>query len=378
MKKLDFIRPNLEIDDQFSSDPNYCKLRVTPLERGYGQTIGNSLRRVLLSSLPGAAAVAVSINDVEHEFTTVPGIREDVTEIILNIKNIVFTINSDQDKLGEFGVDGRVYESTFVVENKESEEYIVTAKDINTNFHQVIPASDEEYMPEVTVVNPDQVILTLAPGAKATIKLRIRKGVGYVNADENKVFCKEGNNRIIGLIPIDSIFTPVKKCRYEVVKTRYEDNFNCDLLTIEVWTNGSIVPTDALSLAAQFLQEHFEVIVGLNSYIKEKEFMVKNDEKPANTKLDLKIEDLDLSVRSYNCLKRANINTVGELSQMTEEDLMKVRNLGRKSIKEIIVKLHDNNLSLKNSKGAILDDEDEDEEEIVEDVVLEDNYEDEE
>lgn len=374
MKKLDFIRPNLEIDDQFSFDPNYCKLRVTPLERGYGQTIGNSLRRVLLSSLPGAAAVAVSINDVAHEFSTVPGVREDVTEIILNIKNIVFTINSDQDKIGEFGVDGRVYESTFVVENKEKDELIVTAADINTNFVQVIPQSEEQYMPEVKVINGAQPILTLAPGAKVTIKLRIRKGVGYVNADENKVFCKDGTNRIIGLIPIDSIFTPVKKCRYEVVKTRYEDNFNCDLLTIEVWTNGSIVPTDALSLAAQFLQEHFAVIVGLNEFIKEKEFMTQKEEKVSNKKLDQKIEDLDLSVRSYNCLKRANINTVGELTQKTEEEMMKVRNLGRKSLKEVILKLNEIGLSLKNSEGLSFDD-DEDEEEVQDESYVDDSYE---
>ena len=370
MKQLDFITPNLEIDNEYITDKNYCKLYVKPLERGYGQTLGNSLRRVLLSSLPGAAAVAVSINDVEHEFSTVPGVREDVTEIILNLKKVVFTINAEKDKVGEYGVDGKVFESTFEIENPKgnNEEIYITAKDINLNFKQVLPAEGEGYMPEVTVVNPDQVIATLAPGAKVTMTLRIRKGVGYVNADENKVFCKEGNNRIIGLIPIDSIFTPVTKCRYEVQKTRYEDNFNCDLLTLEVWTNGSIVPSDAISLAAEFLKEHFAVIVGLNEYIKEKEFMVQKEEKVSNQKLDQKIEDLDLSVRSYNCLKRANINTVGELAQKSEEEMMKVRNLGRKSLKEVVLKLNEIGLGLRNSEGYqstlnFDDDDDQDENE---------------
>ena len=363
MKQLDFITPNLEIDQEYITDSNYCKLYVKPLERGYGQTLGNSLRRVLLSSLPGAAAVAVSINGVEHEFSTVPGVREDVTEIILNLKNVVFTIDAEKDKLGEYGVDGRIYESTFVKENPldNNEEITITAGDINLNFQQVLPVSDAPYLPQVTVVNPDQHIATLAPGAKVTMTVRIRKGVGYVNADENKVFAKEGNNRIIGLIPIDSIFTPVTKCRYEVQKTRYQDNFNCDLLTLEVWTNGSIVPTDAISLAAEFLREHFAVIVGLNEYIKEKEFMIQTEEKPSNKKLDQKIEDLDLSVRSYNCLKRANINTVGELTQKTEEEMMKVRNLGRKSLKEVVQKLNEIGLNLKNSEGLSFDDDDEDE-----------------
>ena len=171
MKQLDFITPNLEIDNEYITDKNYCKLYVKPLERGYGQTLGNSLRRVLLSSLPGAAAVAVSINGVEHEFSTVPGVREDVTEIILNLKNVVFTIDAEKDKLGEYGVDGRIYESTFVKENPldNNEEITITAGDINLNFQQVLPVSDGPYLPQVTVVNPDQHIVTFAPGAKVAI-----------------------------------------------------------------------------------------------------------------------------------------------------------------------------------------------------------------
>ena len=195
------------------------------------------------------------------------------------------------------------------------------------------------------------------------MEMFIRNGVGYVNADENKRFCKEGNNRIMGLLPIDSIFTPVVKCRYDVQKTRFEDNFDCDLLTLEVWTNGSIKATNALSMAAKFLDKHFSIIEDLNTLIKQSEAMTQREETVVNSKMDRKIEDLDLSVRSYNCLKRANINTVGELTQKTEEEMMKVRNLGRKSLKEVVQKLREIGLDLKNSTGSsLLDDDDEAEE----------------
>ena len=371
MKQLSFIKPSIQADDQYFNETSYCKFYISPLERGYGQTLGNSLRRVLLSSLPGAAAVAVSINDVQHEFSTVPGVREDVTEIILNLKKVIFTINKEEDEVGNFDINGKVYETTFEKENPKSsdEEIYLTANDINLNFVQVIP-QDEASMPHVTVVNPDVVIATLVPGAKVTMTLRIKKGVGYVGADENKVFCKEGNNRIIGLIPIDSIFTPVTKCRYEVTKTRYQDNFNCDLLTLEVWTNNSITPVNAVSIASTMLAQHFNIVSQLNEYITKQNFIEEVEEKPFNKKLDQKIEDLDLSVRSYNCLKRANINTVGELTQKTQEEMMKVRNLGHKSLKEVIQKLNEQGLYLKNSSAKFddeLDEEDDDNEVIVED-----------
>ena len=358
MKQLSFIRPSIQLD---KSESSYCKLLISPLERGYGQTLGNSLRRVLLSSLPGAAAVAVSMNDVPHEFSTIPGVREDVTEIILNLKKVKFTINSDNDKLGEFDVDGKVYESLTEFENTTNEEIYLKASDINLNFTQVIP-SEEETMPHVEVVNPDQMIATLAPNAKVSMTLRIRKGVGYVGADENKVFCKRDGGRIVGLIPIDSIFTPVEKCRYTVEKTRYQDNFNCDELTLEVWTNESMNPTDAVSVAATMLSQHFDVVSQLNENIQKQNFIEEEEVKPTNKKLDQKIEDLDLSVRSYNCLKRANINTVGELIQKTQEEMMKVRNLGHKSLKEVIEKLSEQGLSLKNSTYMFSDEEFEDEE----------------
>ena len=253
MRKIEFIKPSMEIDNEFISDKNYCKLRITPLERGYGQTIGNSMRRVLLSSLPGAAAVAIAIEGVDHEFTPVDGVIEDVTEIILNVKNIVFTIDSDDNAKGIYGAENVVYESVFEKVNNTAEEMPVTAADINLNFEQVLPAEEGNHLPHVTVVNPEQLIATLAPNGKFKMTIRIRNGVGYVNADENKKYCKDGVNRIIGLLPIDSIFTPVTKCRYEVEKTRYEDNFDFDLLTLEVWTNGSIEPVNALSLAGRFL-----------------------------------------------------------------------------------------------------------------------------
>ncbi len=374
MRKVEFIKPNMDIDDEFASDKNYLKIRISPLERGYGQTIGNSLRRVLLSSLPGSAAVAISIDGVAHEFATVPGVIEDVTEIILNMKNVIFTINHDENEQGLFGDENTVYESFLEKVNDTDQEVEVTAADINLNFAQILPYGEQSF-PQVKVINPNQLICTLSPKSKIRMTIRIRTGVGYVNADENKRYCKENNNRIIGLLPIDSIFTPVVKCRYTVEKTRYEDNFNCDLLTFEIWTNGSVEPTTALSLASKFLIEHFKVIENLNEFIKEREFIKQTVAPVQNKKLDMKIEDLDLSVRSYNCLKRANINTVGELTQKTEEEMMKVRNLGRKSLKEVIEKLRANGLSLKPSEGMSIfgDDEDEELEEREEEVVLEDN-----
>ncbi len=366
MRRVEFIKPELKINEdvQVVSD-NYCKLKMTPLERGYGWTIGNALRRVLLSSLPGAAIVAISIEGVEHEFCAVEGIREDVTEIILNLKKIVFTINADKNETGDFGDQDQTYrleliESLPTIEEQRKagtpeEELVyskvVKASDINT-------ASTED----IKVINGDQEIATLAAGGSLKMELFIRNGVGYVNANENKKFCKEGNNRVIGRLPIDSIFTPVVRCKYDVQKTRYEDNFDCDQLVIEVWTDGSIKATNAFALASKFLMEHFNVIQNINLEIEQRKYMVENEEKVVDSKLDKKIEDLDLSVRSYNCLKRANINTVGELTQKSEEEMMKVRNLGRKSLKEVVQKLREIGLDLKNSSTLFDDDSDFDDE----------------
>lgn len=368
MRRIEFIKPELKINEDVQNvSDNYCKLKLSPLERGYGMTIGNSLRRVLLSSLPGAAIVAISIEGVEHEFCAVDGIREDVTEIILNLKKIVFTINADKNETGDFGDQDTTYRLELMVELPTVEaqrrqgvseenivyERVVKASDINT-------ASTED----IVVINGDQEIATLAAGGKLKMELFVRNGVGYVNADENKKFCKEGNGYVIGRLPIDSIFTPVVRCKYDVTKTRYGDNFDCDQLVVEVWTNGSIKATNALSLASKFLIEHFTVIQNLNVEIEQRKYMIETEEKVVDSKLDKKIEDLDLSVRSYNCLKRANINTVGELTQKTEEEMMKVRNLGRKSLKEVVQKLREIGLDLKNSSTLFDDDSsfDEDEE----------------
>lgn len=361
MKKVEFIKPNLIIEDHYSEEPNYCKLIVSPLERGYGMTIGNSLRRVMLSSLPGAAVVAISIDGVEHEYTGIKGIVEDVTDIILNIKGIVLTINEDKNAKGDYGDENAIYRLELIEEVPTIKEQLSKGiSEANLERTRVITAAQINISSTeiIKIVNPDQKIATLEAGSKLKMELFVRNGVGYVSADENKRFCKEGNNVITNRLPIDSIFTPILKCRYDVFKTRHEDNFGCDELVFEVWTNGSIKPTNALSLAAHFLIEHFKVIQDLNIYIKEREFMLQKEEKVINKKLDKKIEDLDLSVRSYNCLKRANINTVGELTQKTVEEMMKVRNLGRKSLKEVIEKLRDIGLSLKSDDSYSDDDND--------------------
>ena len=364
MKRIEFIRPTLELVplEDGIIDNYYCKLKVTPLERGYGMTLGNSLRRVLLSSLPGAAAVAVQIDGVSHEFCAVDGIREDVTEIILNIKNIIFTINADKNESGDYGDQDKTFEVRLAT-NLPSIEAQVKAgvKEEDLVYSKVVTASmiDLTSTEDIKVVNGDQAICTLSAGASLNMVLLVRNGVGYVSATENKVFCKDVHSRANGFLPIDSIFTPVERCKYEVSKTRYLDNFDCDQLILEVWTDGSVVATNAVALAAKFLYEHFAVISNLNVLIQEKEYLVQQEEKSTNTKLDCKIEDLNLSVRSYNCLKRANINTVGELTQKTEEEMMKVRNLGRKSLKEVVQKLREIGLDLKNST-SLFDDDDED------------------
>ena len=367
MKRIEFIKPTLELVplEDGIVDNYYCKLKVTPLERGYGMTLGNSLRRVLLSSLPGAAAVAIQIDGVSHEFCAVDGIREDVTEIILNIKNIIFTINADKNESGDFGDQDKTFEVRLSTELPSIEAQLKAGvKDEELVYSKVVTASmiDLTSTEDIKVVNGDQPICTLSAGGKLNMVLLVRNGVGYVSANENKVFCKDAHSRINGFLPIDSIFTPVERCKYEVSKTRYLDNFDCDQLILEVWTDGSVLATNAIALAAKFLYEHFTVISNLNTLIQEKEYMVQQEEKSTNTKLDWKIEDLNLSVRSYNCLKRANINTVGELTQKTEEEMMKVRNLGRKSLKEVVQKLREIGLDLKNSTSLFDDDDFEDEE----------------
>ena len=341
MRKFEFIKPQTIVD---VDTENYGKFTITPLDRGYGITIGNALRRVLLSSMPGVAIVAMEIEGVSHEFMGMPGVVEDVTEIILNLKNIIFSI--DEEEL--FKPMSQKNEDLYEISIIKDGPGVIYAKDLNVSS-------------ELKVVNPDAPVATLVEGGKFKARFFARRGIGYVGAKENEVFCKDkSGNKIIDRIAIDSIYTPVTKCVYEVEKTRVEDNFDYDKLTIEVHTNNSIKPSDAISLASKFLIDHFSVISQLNDIISSQNYMYEPEEKIANKKLEKKIEELDLSVRSYNCLKRAGINTVGELTQKTSEEMMRVRNLGRKSLKEVIQKLHEIGLELRHSfDGDYLDSDDE-------------------
>ncbi len=291
----------LEVGD----NNRYGKFVVEPLERGFGQTLGNALRRVLLSSLPGVAVSSVHIDGVQHEFSTVPGVKEDVTELILNFKELVAKLYCDQPKQVYIDMHGPCE---------------VTAEDIRVDD-------------EVEIVNPDLHIATLNEGAHLQIQIMLDKGRGYVSADKNKV-----SNMPIGVIPVDSVFTPIKKVNYTVEDTRVGQITDYDKLTLEVWTNGSVLPDEAISTAAKILSEHLALFVGLTDHVMPVNFNLPEDDKKEKV-LEMTIEELDLSVRAYNCLKRAGINSVSELVQRNQEDMMKVRNLGRKSLEEVEQKL---------------------------------------
>ena len=283
----------------------YAKFAIEPLERGFGQTLGNSLRRVLLSSLPGVAVSSCKIEGVQHEFSTVPGVKEDVAEIILNLKNISAVLHSDGPKLVTIDASG---------------ECEVTAGDIKC---------DEE----VEIVNPDLHIATLNSDAHLQMQITLEKGRGYVVADRNKT-----PNMPIGVIPVDSIFTPIRKVNYTVENTRVGQITDYDKLTLEVWTDGSIAPDEATSLAAKILNSHLLLFVNLTDNVPTVDLTPAQDDKQEKV-LEMTIEELDLSVRAYNCLKRAGINTVAELVQRNQEDMMKVRNLGKTSLEEVAQKL---------------------------------------
>jgi DNA-directed RNA polymerase subunit alpha len=286
---------------------------VEPLERGYGITLGNSLRRILLSSLPGVAVTSIKIDGVLHEFSTVPGVIEDVTEIILNIKNLSLKLHSEGPKIIYIDADG------------EGE----------------IKAGDIKVDSDVEILNPDLHICTLNGESRFYMELVINKNRGYVSAEKNKQ-----PGQPIGIIPVDSIYTPVSKVNYTVENTRVGQITDYDKLTLEVWTNGSIKPDEAISLGAKILSEHLSLFIDLSDHAKHAEIMVEKEETKKEKVLEMTIEELDLSVRSYNCLKRASINTVEDLTNKTEEDMMKVRNLGRKSLEEVLQKLHALGLSL--------------------------------
>ena len=352
MRNFEFIKPQIKIEHDSS---NYGKFIVTPLERGYGMTVGNALRRVLLSSMPGIAIVAMEVEGVPHEFMAMPGIVEDVTEIILNLKNVILKVDE---------------EVLFKDINGEQEEMYTLSIDVEGP--KVVTAGDLFCGTEVEVVNKDAVICTVSEGGKFKGKFYARRGIGYVSADENKVFCKDkAGNVYTERIAIDSIYTPITKCVYVVEKTRVGDNVDFEKLELEVWTNDSITPNDAVSLAAQFLVNHFTVVSNLNTILAEKDFMHELEAPIINKTSEKKIEELDLSVRSYNCLKRAGINTIGELAQKTEEEMMRVRNLGRKSLKEVMQKLRENGYELKHSYDFDDDEKDSDEGYDLSHVILE-------
>ena len=301
---------------ELSQDGTYGKFIIEPLERGFGNTLGNALRRVLLSSLPGVAVTTIKIEGIQHEFSTVPGVTEDVSEIILNLKALSAKLYSDQMKTVTIDVKGPCE---------------VKAKDI-------VVDDDLEF------VDPEAHIATLNEDAHLQMTLTVDSGRGYVSADKNKY-----PNMPIGVIPIDSIFTPIKKVNYSVSDTRVGQITDYDKLTLEVWTDGSVQPDEAISLAAKILTEHLTLFVGLTEQVTTIAFTDQEDDKKEKV-LEMTIEELDLSVRAYNCLKRAGINTISELVQRNQEDMMKVRNLGRKSLEEVEQKLEALGLSLRPSE----------------------------
>ncbi len=309
---VEIQKPRIECIENVGDD-SYGKYVVEPLERGYGTTIGNSLRRILLSSLPGTAVTTVKIAGVQHEFSVIPGVKEDVTEIVLNIKGIIAKLYSEGVKTVYIEAAG---------------EGAVTAGDIKTDS-------------DVEILNPEHHIATLGPEATLNMELTLSQGRGYVTADRNKP-----SQTIIGVIPVDSVYTPVRKVNYFVENTRVGDATDYDKLTLEVWTNGTISARDAVSLGARILVDHFTLFTDLSETMGSKATVVEKAEAQRDKVLELTIEELDLSVRSFNCLKRANINTVEDLISKTEDEMMKVRNLGRKSLEEVINKLAMMGLSL--------------------------------
>ncbi|EKU28014.1 DNA-directed RNA polymerase subunit alpha [Catellicoccus marimammalium] len=308
---IEFEKPRITKIDE---DRDYGKFVIEPLERGYGTTLGNSLRRILLSSLPGAAINSLKIDGVLHEFSTIPGVREDVTQIILNIKGLAVKLFAKEEKTLEIDITGPA---------------IVTAGDI-------IADSDVE------VLNKDMYICEVAEGGNFHATLTVKPGRGYVQADENKT-----EDMPIGVLPVDSIFTPIKHVNYQVENTRVGHRNDYDKLTMEIWTDGSIMPQEALSLAAKIMTEHLSIFVNLTDEAQNAEIMVEKEETKIEKVLEMAIEELELSVRSYNCLKRAGINTVQELTDKSEPEMIKVRNLGRKSLEEVKQKLADLDLHLR-------------------------------
>ena len=316
---FEFERPNIEVAE-ISEDKKYGRFVVEPLERGYGITLGNSLRRIMLSSLPGAAVSQVKIEGVLHEFSSIEGVKEDVTEIIMNIKSLAIKNSSET--------------------NEPKTAYI------DVTGEGVVRASDIQVDQDIEIMNPDLVIATLCgKDTKFYMELTITKGRGYVSADKNK-----GADLPVGVIAVDSIYTPVERVNMTVANTRVGQITDYDKLTLDVYTNGTLVPDEAVSLAAKVLSEHLSLFVDLSESAMKAEVMVDKEENEKEKVLVMSIDELELSVRSYNCLKRAGINTVEELTNKSQEDMMKVRNLGRKSLEEVLAKLKELGLQLNSSE----------------------------
>ncbi len=317
---LEFEKPRIEVS-KVSEDGMYGCFVVEPLERGYGITLGNSLRRIMLSSLPGTAVSSIKIDGVLHEFSTIPGVKEDVAEIVLNLKNLALKANEDFTEPHTAYID-------FCGEG-------------------VVHASDIQISSDIQIMNPDLVIATLSGGQDThlSMELTITTGRGYVGADKNKK-----DDQAVGVIPIDSLYTPVQRVNFTVENTRVGQITDYDKLTLEVWTKGTITPQDAVSLAAKVMNDHLALFIDLSDNARNTEIMVEKEEDQKEKVLEMTIEELDLSVRSYNCLKRAGINTVEDLTNKSEEEMMKVRNLGRKSLDEVLGKLEELHLKLKPSE----------------------------
>ena len=317
MLAFDFDSPNIEVAE-ISEDKRYGRFVVEPLERGYGITLGNSLRRIMLASLPGAAVSQVKIVGVLHEFSSIPGVKEDVTEIIMNLKSLAIKNTCETDEVKKAIID---FEGEGVVR-----------------------ASDIQVDQDIEIMNPDQVIATLNGGkdSKLYMEIMITKGRGYISAEKNK-----SDDIPIGNIAVDSIFTPVERVNVTVENTRVGQITDYDKLTLDVYTNATLAPDEAVSLAAKVLSEHLSLFIDLSENAKTAEVMIEKEDDEKEKVLEMSIDELELSVRSYNCLKRAGINTVEELCNRTSEDMMKVRNLGRKSLEEVLAKLKELGLSLK-------------------------------
>ena len=306
---LNFEKPIYKITE-YIEDKNYGKFELEPLERGFGTTLGNALRRIMLSSMPGSAIVAVKIDGVMHEFQTMEGVVEDVTTIVLNLKNIVVKNDSEEEKILKLYSD---------------KEGIITAGDIETD-------------PEVEIINKDQVIATIAKGGKLDMELIVANGRGYVPSVENKKYIE---NQKIGFIPIDALYSPIERISYEIDNARVGQDASYDKLIMEVFTNGSIRPEEAMALAAKIMIEHLNIVTNLSEIADVTGIMNAKQEDSKLKKLETSIDDLDFSVRAYNCLKRAGINTLGDLTAKSEVEMMKIRNLGKKSLKEVIDKIKD-------------------------------------